>query len=225
MNVFITGAGRGIGLGFAQYYLNQGANVWASYRADASLLKKIDNKNLTTVRWDITDNKSISGSGVFPSAIDILINNAGVYGPNKEQGQSLESIAAESMLSVFDVNCVGPIRVVQKLKDRVIAAKGKIVNISSKMGSIEENSSGGCYAYRASKAALVMVSKSMAIDMAPYGVRVLTLHPGWVRTDMTSHNGLISVAETVAGMTRVIENIDQYSPGTFVSFDGKVIPY
>ncbi len=225
MNVLITGAGRGIGLGFVQYYLNQGANVWACYRSDASLLRKIDNDNLTIVRWDVVDDQSIKNVDVLSAELDLLINNAGDYGPNKQQGQCLDNITPESMLSVFDVNCVGPLRVVQKLKDKVVAAKGKIANISSKMGSIEENSSGGCYAYRASKVALVMVSKSMAVDLAPFEVRVLTLHPGWVRTDMTSHNGLISVDESVSGMADIIENIDQYSPGTFVSFDGKIIPY
>jgi len=225
MNVLITGAGRGIGLGFVQHYLNHGANVWACYRSDASLLREIENENLSIVQWDIADNESNSGPDIFPSKLDLLINNAGVYGPNKQEGQSLDNITPESMMAVFGVNCVGALRVVKQLKDKVIAAKGRIVNISSKMGSIEENSSGGCYAYRASKAALVTVSKSMAIDLAPYGVRVLTLHPGWVRTDMTSHNGLISVEESVSGMAGVVENIDRYSPGTFVNFNGGIIPY
>lgn len=225
MNVLVTGAGRGIGLGFVQFYLNQGANVWACYRSDASLLKEIDHHNLSIFQWDIVNSDAVNNIDVFPAELDLLINNAGVYGPNKQQGQSLDNITPESMLTVFDVNCVGPLRVVQHLKSRVIAANGKIVNISSKMGSIEENSSGGCYAYRASKVALVMVSKSMAIDLGTHGVRVLSLHPGWVRTDMTSHNGLISVEESVAGMTAVIANIDKYSPGTFVAFDGQIIPY
>ncbi len=225
MDVVITGAGRGIGLGFVRHYLRQGANVWACYRSDESLLRELEDDNLTIVQWDIADDKIAHASDVFPAKLDLLINNAGVYGSNKQHGQSLENVTAESMLSVFNVNCVGPIRVVQQLKDRLIMAKGKIVNISSKMGSIEDNSSGSCYAYRASKVALVMVSKSMAIDLAPYAVRVLSLHPGWVKADMTSQQGLISVDESVAGMATVIENIDQYSPGTFVKFNGEVIPY
>lgn len=225
MNVLITGAGRGIGLGFVRHYLNQRANVWACYHSDSGLLREIENENLTIVRWNIVDDELSDDSYAFPSRLHLLINNAGVYGPDKEQGQSLDSISPESMLSVFNVNCVGAIRVVQQLKERVMATKGKIVNISSKMGSIEDNSSGGCYAYRASKVALVMVSKSMSIDLAPYGVRVLTLHPGWVKTDMTLHNGLISIDESVSGMAGVIENVDRYSPGTFVKFNGEIIPY
>ncbi|HHJ80704.1 MAG TPA: SDR family oxidoreductase [Candidatus Tenderia electrophaga] len=225
MNVLITGAGRGIGLGFVRYYLKQGANVWACYRSDDSLLREINDDRLTIVEWDVTDDLPGHILECFPSKLDLLINNAGIYGPNKQQGQCLDNITAESMLSVFNINCVAPIRVVQCLKNRLISAKGRVANISSKMGSIEENSSGGCYAYRASKVALVMASKSMAIDLAPYAVRVLSLHPGWVRTDMTSQQGLISVDESVAGMASVIVNIDQYSPGTFVKFNGEVIPY
>ena len=129
------------------------------------------------------------------------------------------------MLEVFDVDCAGPLRVVQTLLTRLRRARGTIANVSSKMGSSADNSSGGCYAYRAAKAALVIVSKSMAIDLAPDGVRVITLHPGWVRTDMTGHGGLIDAATSAAGMARVIARADRYEPGAFVAFDGKIVPY
>ena len=110
------------------------------------------------------------------------------------------------------------------LKKRLITAKGRVANISSKMGSTEDNTSGGCYAYRASKCALILVSKSMAIDLAPYDIRVISLHPGWVKTDMTMNNGLIDVEESVLGMSGVIDDIENYSPGAFVIYDGEVIP-
>jgi NAD(P)-dependent dehydrogenase (short-subunit alcohol dehydrogenase family) len=227
MNVVITGAGRGIGLGFVKHYLNQGANVWACYRSDRSRLDDLDSGGLKAVHWDICEDKNAEQpSGVsFPDTIDLLINNAGIYGPDKENGQSLENINPEAMRDVMEVNCFGPLRVVQHLKSRIIAATGKIANISSKMGSVEDNTSGGCYAYRASKACLVSVSKSMAIDLAPFDVRVITLHPGWVKTDMTRHNGLIDVETSVNGMAGVIDDIDNYSPGEFVAFDGRRIPY
>ncbi len=227
MNIVVTGAGRGIGLGFVQHYLAKGANVWACYHSDKSKLDEIASSKLKTVRWDVAEELSedfINQSG-FPDSIDLLINNAGVYGPNKEAGQSLDNIGTDAMLDVLNINCVGPIRVVKGLKPRLIAAGGKIANISSKMGSVEDNTSGGCYAYRASKACLINVSKSMAIDLAPFNVSVITLHPGWVKTDMTDQSGLIDVATSVAGMTEVIQNIDTYTPGAFVAFDGKLIPY
>lgn len=222
MNVVITGANRGLGFGFVQHYLEQGDHVWACYRSDPGELTSLDSPHLHQVRWDVA--AEAGPESRLPEQIDLLINNAGVYGPGKD-GQSLEKITPQAMLEVFNIDCVGPLRVVQAVMDRVIAAKGSIANLSSKMGSSADNSSGGTYAYRAAKAGLVIVSRSMAIDLAPYGVRVITLHPGWVKTDMTSHTGLIDVDASVEGMTQVIEQIDDYEPGAFVAFDGKIVPF
>jgi len=227
MNILITGANRGIGLGFVQHYLMQGCDVWATYRSDLGGLAEISDRRLHTLQWDIADEKESSfldAVGV-PGELNLLINNAGIYGPKKGHGQSFKTVSAETMQEVFDVNCVGVLRVTQLLASRVIAARGVIANMSSKMGSSGDNSSGGCYAYRAAKAALVIVSKSMAVDLAPEGVRVITLHPGWVSTDMTNHSGLIDVATSVAGLTKVISNVDRYQPGAFIAFDGQVVPY
>ena len=225
VNVFITGANRGIGLGFVNYYLSQGCNVWACYRRDRGGLKNIDNPQLHLVQWDVAEDKPSNAENELPTKIDVLINNAGIYGPSKGASQSLNAVTPEDMFKVFDIDCVGALRVVKLLWPCVARAKGVIANISSKMGSSDDNTSGGCYAYRAAKAALVIVSKSMAIDLAPKGVRVITLHPGWVRTDMTDHSGLVNVEESVAGMTRVITHADAYEPGAFIAFDGKIVPY
>ncbi len=227
MNVLITGANRGIGQGFARHYLAQGAQVWACYRSDPGGLQDLDQDRLHLLQWDVTEDKPqdfADRAGIAPE-LHLLINNAGIYGPKKAEGQRLETVSAETMHRVFDVDCVGPIRVVQRLLSRVLAGRGVIANVSSKMGSSADNTSGGCYAYRAAKAALVIVSKSMAVDLAPRGVRVITLHPGWVRTDMTDGTGLIDVEESVAGMARVIANAADYPPGAFVAFDGKIVPY
>lgn len=227
MNVLITGANRGIGLGYVKHYLAQGCRVWATYRSDLGGLAEIDDENLRTLQWDIVEQKdeAFLNAMEVPGSLDLLINNAGIYGPKKAGGQSFETVTAETMQTVFDVDCIGALKVSQLLASRVIAAKGVIANMSSKMGSSDDNTSGGCYAYRAAKAALVIVSKSMAIDLAPAGVRVITLHPGWVVTDMTGHTGLIDVQISVAGLTEVIANIDQYPPGAFVAYDGKTVPY
>jgi len=222
MNVFITGANKGLGLGFVQYYLARGDQVWACYRRECEVLNNMAIEALHLVQWDVSH--ADAPCGLLPDTIDLLINNAGVYGPMKD-GQSLDAVSPDHMLEVFNVNCVGPLRVVKHLKDRVVAAQGVIVNISSKMGSSEDNSSGGTYAYRASKAALVMVSKSMAVDLQLAGVRVITLHPGWVQTDMTHYSGLIDIKTSVAGMTHVIEHVNVYEAGQFVAFDGKIVPY
>ncbi|HKJ82528.1 MAG TPA: SDR family oxidoreductase [Mariprofundaceae bacterium] len=223
MNVVITGANRGIGLEFVRHYLAQGCEVWAGYRRDEGGLDELHGDALHLFRIDVAhDVDRITGQ--LPERIDLLINNAGIYGP-KKGGQSLDDVTPEAMLEVFNVDCVGPLRVVQSLKQRVIDAKGVIANVSSKMGSSGDNTSGGTYAYRAAKAALVIVSKSMAVDLASYGVRVITLHPGWVKTDMTGRTGLIDAPASVAGMTDVIAHADDYDPGSFIAFDGKVVPY
>ncbi len=224
MNVFITGANRGIGLGFVRHYLAQGDHVWGCYRSSPDALEDLGHARLVTVRWDVTEAQP-ADEAELPAHIDLLINNAGIYGPTKAAGQSLETVTPDTMHQVFDINCVGPLRVVQFLLDRIVRGHGVIANVSSKMGSSTDNSSGGCYAYRAAKAALVIVSRSMAMDLASQGVRVITLHPGWVRTDMTGGTGLIDVVESVEGMARVIEHAAAYEPGAFVAFDGQVVPY
>lgn len=222
MNVVITGANRGLGLGFVRHYLAQGAAVWACYRAEPGALSEIDNALLHLVRWDVGTDEGPAGE--LPESIDLLINNAGIYGPTKD-GQTLEQITPAVMQEVFNIDCIGPLRVVQHLRERVVAAGGTIANVSSKMGSSADNTSGGTYAYRAAKAGLVIVSKSMAMDLAGHGVHVITLHPGWVRTDMTGQSGMIDVPTSVAGMAKIIAARDRYEAGLFIAWDGKVVPY
>ncbi|MGE3482349.1 MAG: SDR family NAD(P)-dependent oxidoreductase [Gammaproteobacteria bacterium] len=223
MNVFITGANRGLGFGFVSHYLARGDEVWGCYRYEMGALEPLEDERLHRVMWDMREEAPRTG-GMLPERIDLLINNAGIYGP-KDGAQSLEEITPRDMQAVFDVDCIGPLRAAQYLLPRLVRARGVIANVSSKMGSSGDNSSGGCYAYRAAKAALVIVSKSMAVDLAPHGVRVITLHPGWVRTDMTDNSGLIDIGQSVSGMARVIESVESYPPGAFIAFDGKEVPF
>ncbi|MDX8407944.1 MAG: SDR family oxidoreductase [Mariprofundaceae bacterium] len=225
MNIVITGAGRGLGLGFVRHYLQRGASIWAGFRTASDALESMARRypqQLYPLPWDVTD--PLADLASLPSTIDLLINNAGIYGPNKD-GQSLERLTATTMEALFRVDCVAPLLVVQRLLQPLKAAKGVIANVSSKMGSSADNSSGGTYAYRAAKAALVIVSRSMAVDLAPRGIHVITLHPGWVQTDMTHHTGLVDVDTSVAGMCNVIEHARDYNPGAFIAFDGTIVPY
>jgi NAD(P)-dependent dehydrogenase (short-subunit alcohol dehydrogenase family) len=225
MNVFITGANRGLGLGFVKHYLAQGDTVYACYRSDSGGLPALGaDERLHLVRWDVTQDADETVLAELPETVDLLINNAGIYGPMKG-GQALRAVTPDVMHEVFDVDCVAPLRVVQTLLPRLRRPGGVIANLSSKMGSSEDNSSGGTYAYRAAKAALVIVSKSMAVDLQGDGIRVITLHPGWVRTDMTGGTGLIDTDESVAGMTSIIADVDSYEPGSFIAFDGAIVPY
>jgi len=221
MNVLITGANRGLGIGFVRHYLEAGDDVWACHRSDMGGLAVLATPALHLLRWDVGCDDGPEGK--LPDSIDLLINCAGIYGPGKEE-QELSRVTARTMQKVFNVDCVGPLRVVQHLQQR-IANGGVIANISSKMGSSADNSSGGTYAYRAAKAGLVIVSKSMAVDLAASGIHVLTLHPGWVRTDMTHQTGLIDVEESVCGMAEVIRQARDFQAGTFVDFKGQEVPY
>jgi len=221
MNVLITGANRGLGLGFVRHYLQAGDNVWACHRSDIGGLAALATPALQLLRWDVACDDEPDGK--LPDSVDLLINCAGIYGPGKD-GQSLAKVTAEDMQEVFNVDCIGPLLVVQRLHRRM-ASGGVIANLSSKMGSSADNSSGGTYAYRAAKAGLVIVSKSMAVDLASTGVHVITMHPGWVRTDMTHQTGLIDVQESVRGMANVISRAQDYAPGAFVAFDGQEVPY
>lgn len=225
MNVVITGANRGIGLGFVRHYLNQGAQVWACCRQPSDELAALQEQGLQIVSWDVANDSPDAGAETLPNEINLLINNAGIYGPKGSGSQSLENVTMEDMREVFEIDCLGPLRVVRYLLPALTAGQAVIANISSKMGSVSDNTSGGCYAYRAAKGALVGVSRSMAVDLIHSGVRVLTLHPGWVRTDMTGNNGLIDVEESVTGMTGVISRAVEYTPGAFIAYDGKEIPY
>ena len=117
MNVLITGANRGIGFGFVKHYLSQGCDVWATYRSDYGGLEAIENDRLHTMQWDIVEDKDdafLQAMGV-PAKLDLLINNAGIYGPKKKHGQSLDTVTAETMREVFDVDCIGVLKVTQLL--------------------------------------------------------------------------------------------------------------
>lgn len=223
-NVLITGANRGLGLGFVRHYLDQGDRVWATYRDDAIPLLRLDNLGCQPLRWDITRELDEAEFEKLPDSIDILINNAGIYG-TKDGGQSLERVTEDELLQVFNVNVIAPIKVVQTLLPRLKSGPAIIANMSSKMGSVSDNSSGGVYAYRASKSALCIVSRSMAMDLQKHAIQVICLHPGWVTTDMTNHTGLIDVETSVKGLTSVIDHVEDYPPGAFVAYDGVTIPY
>ena len=222
--VLITGGNRGLGLGFVKHYLDQGDQVWATYRDDATPLLRLNTTACQPIRWDVNESLNEQEMAKLPGEINLLINNAGIYGP-KGDGQNLASVSSEQMLQVFNTDAVAPLRVVQSLLPRLKKGRAVIANMSSKMGSVSDNSSGGVYAYRAAKSALCIISRSMAVDLAADGIQVICLHPGWVQTDMTNQTGLIDVSTSVTGLTSVIERVDQYPPGAFVAFDGQIVPY
>lgn len=228
--VLITGSNRGIGLEFVKQFLAKEKRVIACCRRFKQAMDLQDlakNNNLLSIyELDVCDETQIAkvAKELSPKPIDILINNAGIYG---ERRVELGNIERSNFLKVMDVNCLGTLKVAEAFAPHVGKSQRKImVTISSQMGSITDNSSGGSYAYRASKAALNAVMRSFALDVQNIGIKAMTLHPGWVKTDMGGHNALISAKQSVTGM---IEQIDRYGADdhaeVFRRFDGKTIQW
>ncbi len=225
-SVLITGANRGIGLEFARQYAADGWTVYAAVRDPGAArdLHRLDG-DVTPVVLDVADPASVAilSERMRGIALDMLINNAGLYGPRKPQLGAIHYPAWEEVLLT---NLLGSTRVTEAFLDHLRAGEGRtIVVLSSKVGSMADNTSGGGYIYRSSKAAVNAVFHSMAIDLAPEGFKVAILHPGWVRTAMGGPNALIEPAESVAGMRRVIAGLTPEQSGLFLNHDGKVIPW
>ncbi|MCW8915321.1 MAG: SDR family oxidoreductase [Magnetovibrio sp.] len=223
--VMITGANRGLGFEFAHQYAEDGWNVIATCRTPelASELNKLD--GVTEYKLDVGDFDAVAQlaqqlSGI---AIDVLINNAGVYGP---KAYSLAELDYDVWQDVMHINTFAPLHVTRCFAPHVAASQYKrIATLSSKMGSMADNSSGGSYIYRSSKAGLNAVMKSVAMDFAPQGITTIILHPGWVRTEMGGPNGLIDAPQSVRGMRQVIASASAEHNGRFFNYDGSEIPW
>ena len=183
--------------------------------ADAS-----DDK-LQILALDVIDPVSVQAAAakLDGQASDLLLNNAGIGGP---RGQSVGNIDYEAWAKVLDVNTMGPLRVSEAFVDHVAQSERKlIVTITSGMGSLADNTSGGAYAYRSSKAAVNMVMRSLAIDLAPRGIACVVINPGWVLTDMGGPHATLTTAESVKKLRRLIETLGPGQSGKFFNYDGR----
>ena len=225
----ITGANRGIGLEFVKQYLARGENVIGTCRdieaAEALAQLSANNENLQLLELDVANDESLMAfpAQLVNSPIDIFINNAGVYGP---RNSVFNNVDAENWLPVLRVNTIAPMLLTQRIIENLKQGEGKkLLYVTSKMGSIDDNNGGGSYVYRSSKAALNAVVKSIAVDLGGAGFDVAVLHPGWVRTDMGGPNGLIDTETSVVGMISVIDNLNSDNTGSFFNYDGTIIPW
>lgn len=224
--VFITGANRGIGLGLVKHYLAQGWQVHATYRDanQAQPLLNLTTKNpLTCHLLDVTDYPSVAQLAKQLPAIDLLINNAGYFGP---KGYGFGHTDVEEWRRVLEINTIAPLKLVEALYPNLSQGKLKhIACLSSKVGSMTENTSGGGYIYRSSKAALNSVVKSLSNDLSEQGFVCVALHPGWVQTEMGGPNAILSTPESAKGLVTVIENTSLNDSGRFLNYDGTEIPW
>jgi NAD(P)-dependent dehydrogenase (short-subunit alcohol dehydrogenase family) len=224
--VLISGASRGLGLEFARQYARDGWKVLATCRepAEAGQLSALGGA-VQVHALDVTDGEALAGlAGTLKGeTVDVLIANAGLYGPS---GSFLESPDFAGWEAVFRVNVLGTLRFCRTFIDHVAASELKtIAALSSKMGSIADNGSGGSYAYRASKAALNAAMKSLAVDLRGRGVKVAILHPGWVRTEMGGPDALIEPEESITGLRQVIAGMTAGTSGHFLDYQGREIPW
>lgn len=222
--ILITGANRGIGLGFTEQLLEQGHHVIATCRhpEQAELLHsaRMRSEKLEVIQLEVNDDDQIDQlvEVVGDRAIDRLILNAGVYG---EQGDNENCVMRDNLRRVIETNSISPLKLASQLWPAVQKSDEKLIcAISSKMGSIADNHSGGAYAYRASKTALNALMFSFAQDIKDYGVQVLLFHPGWVKTDMGGEQALIDVQASVKGMLALMDDARAYHTGTFLEYDG-----
>lgn len=225
----VTGTNRGIGLEFVTQLTERGDTVLATCRdkdrADELLALSEKNEALEVLQLDVADGDSLQR---FPEQldgrpIDVFINNAGVYGPKDAPFGKLRQ---EDWAPVLHINAIAPVLLTQLLLDNLRKGDaGKLVYITSKMGSIADNSGGGQYIYRSSKAALNAAVKSLAIDLADEDLIVALLHPGWVETDMGGPNALIDTRTSVSGMLELIDGMSAGTSGQFRAYDGKPIPW
>lgn len=223
--VVITGANRGIGLEFARQYAAEGWTVIATVRdrSQPGGLSGVAGVELFALSADDTGAIAAFGKALAGRSIDLLINNAGIMGPDLP-AQSKAGVDADGWLLAMKVNALAPILLAQAVKPH-LAAGAKVATVSSQLGSIAENETGGMYAYRASKAAINMGNRSLAADWRDDGITCLVLHPGWVQTDMGGPKAPVAPPDSVAGMRRVIAAATPDDSGAFFAFDGRRIPW
>jgi NAD(P)-dependent dehydrogenase (short-subunit alcohol dehydrogenase family) len=227
--ILVTGTNRGLGLEFVKQLLCRGDHVFATCRkpAHAPELQQLAQtfSNLRVLPLDVADTDTFTAfaESLPDQPLDVFINNAGVYGP---KGLRWGSVQREDWMQTLLVNTVAPLLLTQALVGTFRAdGPKKLVYLSSKVGSIAENDSGGGYIYRSSKTALNQVIKSLSLDLAGQGFKALALHPGWVLTDMGGPNALIEPHTSVEGMLRVIDNLTPEQSGSFLNYDGSPIPW
>ncbi len=228
--VLITGANRGLGFEFAQQYAAAGWQVFATCRdpANANQLQKLKDATgirVTVVALDVTDAGSIRDAALRlrEAAIDVLINSAGIGGA---RGQTTGNVDYESWSRVLDVNAMGPLRVTEAFSDHLARSERRLViTITSGMGSLADNTSGGSIAYRSSKAAVNMVMRSAAIDLASRRINCVLINPGWVKTDMGGPGARLTPEESVTAMRRLIDAFGPADSGKFYHYDGSEYPW
>lgn len=214
--IVITGANRGIGLELAKQRA-QFDEVIALCRKASDELRAIDVKVVEGI--DVTDDEAVNGVAARLSEVDILVNNAGFL-----RSEQLDSLDWDDIQKQMEVNAYGPLRVSAAIAPKIVHG-GRIAIITSRMGSLADNTSGGSYGYRMSKAAVNMVGVGLARDLADREISVALIHPGYVRTEMTKKHGNVNPDEAAAMIWERVDELDMENTGTFWHANGETLPW
>lgn len=221
--VLITGANRGLGLEFARQYAADGWNVIGTARSPEKA-DELSALSVEVVQLDVANPASVDALAELLAGrpIDLLINNAGIF----PRANKIGDIDFDDYSRTIAVNVLGPVRVTRALLANLRLGKSRtIVNITSRLGSIALNDSGNFYGYRESKAALNMFTRTLSIELAAESFTCLTIHPGWVKTDMGGTNANLTPEESIRGMRDVIQKLGPADTGTYWSYSGEKVPW
>ena len=228
-SILITGTNRGIGLELTRQFAADGWEVLACTRnpAAATGLSALAQEygSIRVYELDVTNYGQLDelAGQLQGVAIDVLVNNAGVLAPRV---QFPDQVDPAGWRQILEVNTIAPLMIVRAFLPHISRSDKKLIaNISSSVGSIEENTSGGSYFYRSSKTALNQVGKSLSVDLADRGITVLQLHPGWVLTDMGGPSAMITAEVSVAGLRKLIQSATPQQNGHFYRYNGEEIPW
>jgi NAD(P)-dependent dehydrogenase (short-subunit alcohol dehydrogenase family) len=228
--ILVTGASRGLGLEFCKQYAEADEQVIACCRNpdQAQALNELaaEHEHIMVHQLDVTDHDSVDvlAAQLGHQTIDVLIVNAGIYGDSSRHG--FGNLDYDAWRTTLETNVLGAVKVAEAFTPHLQkSSKPIIAAISSQMGSIADNGSGGSLLYRSSKAALNATIKSVALDLQSSGVGVLIFHPGWVLTDMGGPNALIDTQTSISGMIRQIDSFKPEQTGSFIKYDGTVLPW
>lgn len=236
-SILITGANRGLGFGLLKRYVDDGWRVYGCCRnpenaAQLNAIADASGGTLTVHRVDVEDDESIAAlkAGLEGQTLDLLLIVAGYYGKAimTEPGglQKFGESDYDDWAKILNINVMGPMKMAEALVDNVAASdKKQIVTLSSAIGSIGGNTIGNMYAYRSSKAGVNAVMKSMSIDLKGRGITALSLHPGWVRTDMGGPSADLDPQTSVDGMKKVLDGLTLADAGRFLDYTGDELPW
>ena len=219
--VVIVGANKGIGLELARQLAERGDEVIAAVRKSSDDLSALDVEVIEGV--EVTDDEGVARltDALGKRQIDILVHNAGIL---TGRDKTLETLDWDVIRDQFEVNTLGPLRIVKALRG-ALKDGSKVAIVSSRVGSIADNTSGGNYGYRISKTAVNMAGACLAHELKSDGITVILLHPGYVRTYLTGYNGEIDPDESAQGLIKRIDDITLEQTGTFWHANGSELPW